>query len=357
MFKIGDINIRAVTQLSKRDWDNFVESADEGMPFSKVDFLKIFDRKTCFIIAVNNRNKIIGGVAGRIRGDIPFFGVITKLLWIDSGIIVNTPHQNLAKNIKLALLEAMKKEAKRLDVVQIQYSHWSREASPNVFLKAGYNITPTATFIINLKAEEDQLFMNLDKDTRTTIRKARKNNVQVVHAVGSDAVEYIDDFAVVHRKTYERTFRGPIRSNMSLRSTEFMRSILTNKNIKSVLSLAFFENQLAAGALLLGCGSTLIYYIGGSDVNLLRRSGASNYLHWEIIRWAKEQGYHLYDMGGVSAASRKNDSAYGVYKFKKNFGGEYCEYYRGDLAIGPLRSRIIHAITKYKVFNRFREAF
>lgn len=52
-----------------------------------------------------------------------------------------------------------------------------------------------------------------------------------------------------------------------------------------------------------------------------------NYLiQWEMIRWAKEQGCHVYDFRGVSGDLDESNPLYGLYRFKKGFNGELIEF-------------------------------
>ena len=54
-------------------------------------------------------------------------------------------------------------------------------------------------------------------------------------------------------------------------------------------------------------------------------------LQWEAIRWAKEKGCTQYDLWGVpdeddetleANFTDRNDGLWGVYRFKRGFGGE-----------------------------------
>lgn len=48
------------------------------------------------------------------------------------------------------------------------------------------------------------------------------------------------------------------------------------------------------------------------------------YLHYEIIKELQNEGFSTYDLGGVVGKEvKENDPSYGVYKFKKGFGGEF----------------------------------
>ena len=82
---------------------------------------------------------------------------------------------------------------------------------------------------------------------------------------------------------------------------------------------------------------------GGSTEEGLK-SGANHALQWQAIQWARERGCRLYDFWGVpdqlglAAAAgdeaeralleeqARSDPLYGVFRFKKGFGGRVVRY-------------------------------
>jgi lipid II:glycine glycyltransferase (peptidoglycan interpeptide bridge formation enzyme) len=45
-----------------------------------------------------------------------------------------------------------------------------------------------------------------------------------------------------------------------------------------------------------------------------------------MIEWAKENGCTIYDFRGVSGDLNPKNPLYGLYRFKKGFGGEFTEF-------------------------------
>ena len=83
-----------------------------------------------------------------------------------------------------------------------------------------------------------------------------------------------------------------------------------------------------AGALLLHSGRNLVYFAAGSrDDADLRRSRANHLLQWRIIRWAAENGFNGYDMGGVDTQAHPgvpgdpSHPLWNLFLFKRRFGG------------------------------------
>ena len=82
------------------------------------------------------------------------------------------------------------------------------------------------------------------------------------------------------------------------------------------------------GALLLHSGKLLVYFAAGSREGAdMRRTRANHLLQWRIIRWAAENGFTGYDMGGVDTQSApgvpqdESHPLWNLYLFKHRFGG------------------------------------
>ena len=53
---------------------------------------------------------------------------------------------------------------------------------------------------------------------------------------------------------------------------------------------------------------------------------ANGLLHYQSMIYFKNNGYKIYDFGGISGNFDKNDPHYGIYGFKKAFKGYIVEY-------------------------------
>jgi lipid II:glycine glycyltransferase (peptidoglycan interpeptide bridge formation enzyme) len=69
----------------------------------------------------------------------------------------------------------------------------------------------------------------------------------------------------------------------------------------------------------------------GASNNEERNRMPTYLLQWEAMRWAKSHGIDEYDLWGVpdvdeetleSSFTERNDGLWGVYRFKRGFGGE-----------------------------------
>jgi lipid II:glycine glycyltransferase (peptidoglycan interpeptide bridge formation enzyme) len=82
-----------------------------------------------------------------------------------------------------------------------------------------------------------------------------------------------------------------------------------------------------AHVILFHFGRTCWYFTGASVSDpAMRRLMPSDLLQWEAMRWAKAHGYAVYDMYGVPNDFAESDPMWGVYEFKRDFGGQVVRH-------------------------------
>lgn len=71
-------------------------------------------------------------------------------------------------------------------------------------------------------------------------------------------------------------------------------------------------------------GREVISFIGGAYEEFMEFQSFYT-LHYEMIKYALENGYEYYNFYGISSDLTPKDPLYGIYLFKKGFGGEVVE--------------------------------
>ena len=175
------------------------------------------------------------------------------------------------------------------------------------------------------------MWSNVTSKLRNIIRKGEKNNVEVLVVKGEEAVGYLPNFQQLRQDTQARAIGKNGNASMLLKSNLFFTNLLMQAG--SYFFMAKYENEIVAMALMVQSGQTMYYFSGGSDLQANKKTGASSFLIWKSIEFAKENGIEFFDMGGVPVKPDDTHPAYGVYFFKKSFGGEYVEYSSGKMII------------------------
>ncbi|MEJ5202351.1 MAG: peptidoglycan bridge formation glycyltransferase FemA/FemB family protein [Anaerolineales bacterium] len=181
------------------------------------------------------------------------------------------------------------------------------------------SVQPRRTLLISLEGGEEDWLMRMGQKTRYNIRLAQKKGVRVEQ---SDDVE---DFYQLMKQTGER-------DNFGVHSREYYQRAfeLFVKKEQCVLLFARYEKKLLAALMAFASGSRAWYFYGASG-DLERQRMPAYLLQWEAMRWAARRGCLSYDLWGVpdydedeleSQFTRRSDGLWGVYRFKRGFGGE-----------------------------------
>ena len=112
------------------------------------------------------------------------------------------------------------------------------------------------------------------------------------------------------------------------------------------------EGMIMSGIITTHFGNKSWYLYGASDHAY--REFMPNYLiQWHALTEAKQAGYDMYDFFGISGIPDAADPLYGLYRFKKGFGGEFTEFIgEFDYVMNPV---LYWAwITVLRVFKKYK---
>lgn len=294
------------------------------------------------VLACEN-NEIIGGWVGkkRVKGKISFFyqEIIfdsLPLFFID----VESVYVNNLIDYAIVL-------SKRDGISLLGISHWSRSLLSKI--PSTMVVKSNATFLVDL--EKADLLSTLEHSQRKQIKKAEREGVKFVVYDSVSALEELEHFAEIRKDTQKRAVMNNKHSSILLKSREYYKNILMNYDAYLV-SCVTKDNDIGSMLLFLKSGFTTYLYYSGSNMQINKETGCSSYMHWCIFNYAKTLGCRYVDMGGVPVAPEESNPAYGVYKFKKSFGGDYKEYIEGDIVISSIKCFIVNLFKRNRWFLR-----
>ena len=172
------------------------------------------------------------------------------------------------------------------------------------------------TLTIDLNQSEDEMLAAMSGNTRRKIRVAGKKGVVARPAT-------IDDLPLLYR-LYQVTGE---RDGFLIRPFDYYRRAW-EQFMRAGLAQAFiaeYEGSALAHVILFHFGRKCWYFYGASS-NAERARMPNYLLQWEAIKWAKAQGYAVYDMWGAPDAFDESDSLWGVYQFKRGFRGQVTRH-------------------------------
>jgi lipid II:glycine glycyltransferase (peptidoglycan interpeptide bridge formation enzyme) len=201
--------------------------------------------------------------------------------------------------------------------------------------------------LIDLSPGADAILAGFHSTTRYNIGYSARKGVTVRRANGSD----LDTFYQILSYTAER-------AGFSIRSRDYYRRewAALAPNNAAQLFLAEYDGQVLAArmpATFGGKGATL----HSGSIDLHRELKSNDLLMWESIKWAKARGCTTYDVWGIPdeigahlnlgnpMPEDQTAGLWGVYRFKRGFGGDIV-YYIGayDFIYSPLLGRLMNSV-------------
>lgn len=196
-----------------------------------------------------------------------------------------------------------------------------RQVVPPGFALSQHSIQPLRTIILDIGAPLEEILARMKQKTRYNIRLAERKGV---HVRSSDSLE---SFYQLMQVTGERDRFGVHSQEYYQRAYELFKPLGACE-----LFVADFQGRALAAIMTFAWGQRAWYLYGASSSE--HRELMSTYLvQWEAIRWAKSKGCLQYDLWGIPDApeevlerefSQRNDGLWGVYRFKRGFGGKVC---------------------------------
>lgn len=197
-------------------------------------------------------------------------------------------------------------------------------------VSAGENfegIQPRFVYRLDIRPSREELLANLHPKTRYNIRLAQRRGVEVRRLEDPAGLDTFYDILV-------ETAR---RDGFLIRDRAYFRSIRERMvpRERAAFYLATYQGRVIAGTLAMFCRDTC-WYLYGASSNRDRQVMPNYLLQWHMIEEAQRRGCLLYDFRGVSGDLRPDNPLYGLYRFKKGFGGELTEFLgEYDLVISP----------------------
>ena len=208
------------------------------------------------------------------------------------------------------------------------------------------------TLILDLRQDEESLLQGMKQKWRYNVRLSARKGV-VVRRGG------LDDLDMLYRMYAETA----LRDGFVIRTRDYYMQAwksFTERGLAQPL-IAEVDGTPVAGQVIYRFGKTG-WYLYGMSTNQHREKMPNHLLHWEAVRWAKAQGCEVYDFVGAPDKLEESDPMWGVYRFKKGFGGSFVrtigewDYVLRPAAYRAYRLLMPVALSAMRAFGRRRVA-
>lgn len=204
------------------------------------------------------------------------------------------------------------------------------------FRATSHQIYLRSAWITDIRPSEDEILAGMMMTWRQNIRSGARKGATVRVGAGEDDLDAFhrllvetgarDRFPVYPRQVFVDMLRNYSAERAARDGTAEMVLLVVEHGGEPIA--AGVVAAFGAGSWSLMCGSS-----GKAEHRKLR----PNYLlQWESIRWAKARGAEYYDFRGIPDVLKPGEEMYGVYEFKRGFGGAvYRVIPTQDLVLRP----------------------
>ncbi|MFX1518980.1 MAG: lipid II:glycine glycyltransferase FemX [Promethearchaeota archaeon] len=323
-----DLQIDICNDIDENEWNSVVYNSKDGSIFHTIDWVNLFEKEygEKVLIGAWLNGKLVGVFPSIVGGREIFPKHIRSfMLGYDLGgpVSINTDPQ-IIKEMICKFEEIAKTKANKATIVVPCNGNGVSE-----FEGVGFSKRLESTFIVDLKKPVDELWNNLDKSARKSVRKANKSGLSVRLAEKRSEIEtYYDLFLDTTNKA---------GLDLGFRSKNFYYNIWDKLHAKGLAKIFFIEynDEIIAGSVNLVYKKTIIGFCTGMFSDY-RAYQPSSLLYWHIIEWGNKNGFEYLDLGGGLYVPS-------LYQFKKKWGGELNHYYIFTKTYPSLKYKLLQA--------------
>ena len=277
---------------SESQWDAFVRSHPQGSPFHLLAWKRAIEETFGY-----TPYYLQAADAGGLRAVLPLFLISNPLMGrvllsspfaVYGGVLAADPE---ARDAIKAALEALARQLK-VDYTELRNA-WPEQA-------LGYApVTRYVTFTQQIAETPELILEAIPRKTRRMVRKSIDNGFTARQTRDSRAFE--DLYLPNLRKLGTPAF--PHRHFVNL-----LKHFGEEASVREVL----LADRVVAAVFSLSFGDQILPYYGAAD-SALNELAPSNFMYYDQMVWAREQGYSTFDFG----RSKKESGSYG---FKVHWG-------------------------------------
>jgi len=298
--------IRPIADADVPAWDGFVQASRDGSFFHLAGWRDIFSRAFGLVphYLVAERDGVIAGILPLVHQKSRLFGnaLIAAPFLVEGGPLAADPET------RLALDNAALELKRQTGAAYVEFR--SRLASrPGWATRKGLY----ATFRRPLSAKDEDNLLAIPRKQRAVVRKTLTGGLvsTVEDKVGDFFRVYAESVRNLGTPVFSRRYFALLLEVFPGRS-DIVVIREAGRPVSAVLNFYFKDTVLP-------------YYGGGTAA--ARRTGANDFLYWEVMRRAALKGCRQFDFGRSKAET-------GAFKFKKNWGFEpewlEYEYFLGE---------------------------
>ncbi len=193
-----------------------------------------------------------------------------------------------------------------------------------------------------LLTEDRKDFVSFSLEYYQTLYSLFKETDDVFLFLGSANIKRIEEILtsekneleVDYEKQREKTSKSAVNKQKEL--TKRIEKIENDLQKYAEVKKEYGEELLLSAHMIVTYGDKAWVLFAGNH-NLLSQTYTNYHTYYEHLKFCKEKGIRIYDQFGTTGDLSKDNPRFGLYEFKKKFGGDYIEFMgEFDYVIKPL---------------------
>ncbi len=334
-----------ISEPQRSQWDTFIAEHPQGhfLQSWRWGELKTFSGWSPLRLGLWDGECLVAA-AQVLRRTLPYVPLrLGHLAYIPKGPVIDWSQTTVVETFFALLHAYLRKQgalALQIDVGVEQASSGDSHVTEHL-LQLGLHpvraTQPVRTILLDLSANEETLLAQMKAKCRYNIGLATRRGVTIRVATSPEEV----------RAWYQLYLVTSRRDHFGIHSVDYYLRVweLFAAHDELSLFLAEHNGKLLAGIFVARFAQQAMYLYGASS-NEERQLMPNYALQWEAICWAKQQGARWYDFWGIPATDDADEAMEGVYRFKRNWGGQVTQFLGGyeyiyhPLVMGLVKKRM-----------------
>lgn len=280
-----------------------------------------------FVKAFDGQKECVGVAVGTISS--PRYWPFSQFCRVASFAALPATRNGTAKSER-TILQALERELRRKGIFRIEVGSCESKNSVEVLSALGYDLKSRAEFYMDLRAAAGDIWKSFSKECRNTIRKAMKAGMESRRERGVPNVFRLQELQA------EAMRRHGVEIQPHEGNAAAIKEILLDKG-RGILFMGYYAES-AVCASLCSVFSRKAYYAASGSSELGRKNAGPAFLIWKMIESLKADGVERLNLGGAPNPDDNDTRAYGLYRFKRDFGATAVVQPAGSKIISPAGS-------------------
>ncbi|BBE30176.1 hypothetical protein OSSY52_03170 [Tepiditoga spiralis] len=291
--------VRLLKESEKNKWNNFVQNSNQGSIFCSYEWIKTVTNNDFKILTYEENRNVIAGLP------LPFINSknikmpkLTQKLGVLFDNFENMKYNKRLEKEKKIIYEFLNEIKGKYKSFYMNFDWHFDNWLP--FYWQGFKQTTRYTYVIDFEKGIDNIWKELDQNTRNTIKKAKKNNIKVVESFD------IKEFYKFNKMTFSR-------QSMNIPySFEYVEKIYTNlKNNIKIFKTIDEKGNIHAMNFYIQDNKAVYYLMSGSDPKF-RKYSSQNLLQWEAIKYYSSKVRYFDFEGSMIESIESNFRKFGT---------------------------------------------